>query len=243
LIDWATRSTQRLPPAHEDFRIRNRLCGHGVQRHGRQRVSLFGRAFKQGADDLRQSLLVLLAKRLIGRGYEPNIFDRSVNVAALQGSERSALPVSAAGDRSSLGAAIVANERKSLPCRFTGFVDDIRPAVLAGDVSVIPLRVGSGTRLKAFEAVALGRPVVSTPLGIEGLAVEPGKHCLVADTAAAFAADIVRLLEDADLRCCLAGAARGLLEERFSWASVGRQFEAICRRTIARRPGHLTDAP
>lgn len=243
MIDWATRSTQRLLPAHEDFRIRNRLCGHGVQRHGRQRVSLFGRAFKQGADDLRQSLLVLLAKRLIGRGYEPNIFDRSVNVAALQGSERSALPVSAAGDRSSLGAAIVANERKSLPCRFTGFVDDIRPAVLAGDVSVIPLRVGSGTRLKAFEAVALGRPVVSTTLGIEGLAVEPGKHCLVADTAAAFAADIVRLLEDADLRCCLAGAARGLLEERFSWASVGRQFEAICRRTIARRPGHLTDAP
>jgi hypothetical protein len=51
------------------------------------------------------------------------------------------------------------------------------------------------------------------------------------------------LLEDADLRCRLAGAARGLLEARFSWASVGRQFEAICQRAVARRPGHLTDGP
>jgi len=127
-------------------------------------------------------------------------------------------------------------ERLRLPWRFTGFVDDIRPEVLAGDVSVIPLRVGSGTRLKAFEAMALGRPVVSTTLGVEGLAVEPGCHCLVADTAAAFAADIVRLLGDADLRRRLAGTARKLLEDRFSWAAVGQQFEAICRRTIA---GHL----
>jgi glycosyltransferase involved in cell wall biosynthesis len=104
------------------------------------------------------------------------------------------------------------------------------------------LRVGSGTRLKAFEAMALGRPVVSTVLGVEGLAVKPGEHCLVADAADAFAANIVRLLEDAGLRRRLAGAARGLLEERFSWASVGRQFEAICQRTVARRSGHLTDA-
>jgi polysaccharide biosynthesis protein PslH len=139
-------------------------------------------------------------------------------------------------------ALIAKAERKSLPWQFTGFVDDIRPAVLAGDVSVIPLRVGSGTRLKAFEAMALGRPVVSTVLGVEGLAVKPGEHCLVADAADAFAANIVRLLEDAGLRRRLAGAARGLLEERFSWASVGRQFEAICQRTVARRSGHLTDA-
>ena len=71
---------------------------------------------------------------------------------------------------------------------------------LAGDVSVIPLRVGSGTRIKAFEAMAMGRPVVSTTLGVEGLAVVPGEHCLAADTPSAFAAEIIRLLADAELR-------------------------------------------
>jgi len=60
-----------------------------IAHHGRQRVSLFGLAFKQGTDDLRESPLVLLAERLIGRGYELSIFDRSVNVAALLGSNRS----------------------------------------------------------------------------------------------------------------------------------------------------------
>jgi glycosyltransferase involved in cell wall biosynthesis len=125
--------------------------------------------------------------------------------------------------------------KKGLPWRFTGFVDDMRPEVLAGDVSVIPLRVGSGTRLKTFEAMALGRPVVSTTLGVEGLAVVPGEHCLIADTAEAFAAEIIRLLADAQLRGRLAASARRLLEEqRFSWQAIGRQFESICRRTVAR---------
>lgn len=127
--------------------------------------------------------------------------------------------------------------RKGLPWRFTGFVDDMRPEVLAGDVSVIPLRVGSGTRLKTFEAMALGRPVVSTTLGVEGLAVVPAEHCLIADTAESFATEIIRLLADARLRSRLAASARGLLEQqRFSWQAIGRQFESICHRTIDR--GH-----
>lgn len=122
-------------------------------------------------------------------------------------------------------------ERLRLGWQFTGFVDDIRPHVLAGDVSVIPLRVGSGTRLKAFEAMALGRPVVSTPLGMEGLDVEAGRHFLAAETGTAFAAAILRLLAEPPLRRELAAAARLVLEERFSWSQVGRQFEAICART------------
>jgi len=128
--------------------------------------------------------------------------------------------------------ALVARAQQAkLPWRFTGFVDDIRPHVLAGDVSVIPLRVGSGTRLKAFEAMALGRPVVSTALGVEGLSVEPDTHFLAAESGPAFAAAILQVLADAKLRERLARAARMLLEERFSWAQVGRQFEAICLRT------------
>lgn len=127
--------------------------------------------------------------------------------------------------------------RKGLPWRFTGLVADMRPEVVAGDVSVIPLRVGSGTRLKTFEAMALGRPVVSTTLGVEGLSVVPDEHCLIADTAEAFATDLLRLLADARLRRRLAASARGLLEQqRFSWTAIGRQFESICHRTIDR--GH-----
>ena len=121
-----------------------------------------------------------------------------------------------------------------LPWEFTGFVDDIRPHVLRGDVSVIPLRVGSGTRLKAFEAMALGRAVVSTTLGVEGLSVVPGEHFVTAENGADFAAAILRVLADADMRRQMTQAARTLLEERFSWAQVGRQFETICLATAER---------
>jgi len=121
---------------------------------------------------------------------------------------------------------------QGLPWRFTGFVDDIRPHIVAAQVSAIPLRVGSGTRIKAFEAMALGRPVVSTTLGVEGLAITPGEHFLAADTAADFAAAILRLFDDAALRAHLAHAARARLEERFSWTHVARQFEAICLRAM-----------
>ncbi len=126
-------------------------------------------------------------------------------------------------------------QSRSLPWRFTGFVDDIRPHIAAAQVSVIPLRVGSGTRIKAFEAMALGRPVVSTTLGVEGLDIMPGEHFLAADTAADFAAAILRLFDDAALRARLAQAARARLEERFSWTHVARQFEAICLRAMQQR--------
>ena len=130
-------------------------------------------------------------------------------------------------------AALVAKaERLGRGWHFTGFVDDIRPHVLAGDVAVIPLRVGSGTRLKAFEAMALGRPVVSTALGMEGLDVRAGTHFLAAETGVDFAAAILRLLSEPGLRRDLARAARHELEERFSWARVARQFEEICLRAL-----------
>jgi glycosyltransferase involved in cell wall biosynthesis len=126
-------------------------------------------------------------------------------------------------------------QSRGLPWRFTGFVDDIRPHIAAAQVSVIPLRVGSGTRIKAFEAMALGRPVVSTTLGVEGLDITPGEHFLAADTAADFAGAVLRLFEDAALRARLAQAARTRLEERFSWAHVARQFEAICLRAMRQK--------
>jgi glycosyltransferase involved in cell wall biosynthesis len=124
---------------------------------------------------------------------------------------------------------------RGLDVTLTGFVDDIRPYVADANVYVIPLFVGSGTRIKAFEAMAMGRPVVSTALGVEGLDVTDGREFLRADDATAFAAAVLRLMDDAALRAQIAGAARRLMEARFSWSRVAEQFEAICLRAINRR--------
>jgi polysaccharide biosynthesis protein PslH len=126
---------------------------------------------------------------------------------------------------------------RGLNVTLTGFVDDIRPYVAAANVYVIPLFVGSGTRIKAFEAMAMGRPVVSTTLGIEGLDVTDGEHFLRADDAEAFASAILTLLADAATRADIARAARILMQERFSWSKVAAQFEAICLRTLECRRG------
>ena len=126
-------------------------------------------------------------------------------------------------------------KERGLNVTLTGFVDDIRPYVADANVYVIPLFVGSGTRIKAFEAMAMGRPVVSTTLGIEGLDVTDGENFLRADDAEAFARAIPGLLDDAGKRARIAAAARRLVEERFSWSRVAGQFEAICLRALERR--------
>lgn len=124
---------------------------------------------------------------------------------------------------------------RGLNVTLTGFVDDIRPHVAAADVYVIPLLVGSGTRIKAFEAMAMGRPVVSTSLGVEGLDVTHDEHFLRADNAADFASYILSLLNDDERRSRIATSARLLMEEKFSWAVVAQQFEEICLRTLKSR--------
>ena len=128
-----------------------------------------------------------------------------------------------------------AAEERKLDWEFTGFVDDVRPYVARSHVYAIPLRVGSGTRIKVFEAMAMGCPVVSTTLGVEGLAVTDGADYLRADTADAFAGAILALLDDAGRRAALSAAARDLVERQFGWAQVTRQFEAILAAAL---PGH-----
>ncbi|HEY3568566.1 MAG TPA: glycosyltransferase family 4 protein [Thermoanaerobaculia bacterium] len=117
----------------------------------------------------------------------------------------------------------------------TGFVADIRPHVRGCSAYVIPLRVGGGTRLKAFEAMAMGCPVVSTAIGVEGLSLQPDRHYLRADTAPELAAALVRLLREAALRERIAREARRYVEERCSFLHAARAFEEICRRTAEGR--------
>ena len=115
----------------------------------------------------------------------------------------------------------------------TGTLDDVRPAIAEGSVYVVPLRAGSGTRIKIFEALAMGRAVVSTTVGAEGLALESGRHFVAADTPHDFAQAVIRLLRDPGKRTALGDAGRALVEANYSWAMVSRQFQARCEEVVA----------
>jgi len=116
-----------------------------------------------------------------------------------------------------------------------GPVDDLRPHLSAAAVVVVPLRLGSGTRLKILEAWAMARPVVSTTLGAEGLEGVPGQHLLVADDPADFARAVLRVLGEPALANELGRAGRALAAERYSWRGAARSLEAFFRQTLARR--------
>jgi glycosyltransferase involved in cell wall biosynthesis len=121
---------------------------------------------------------------------------------------------------------------------FTGYLTDIRPIVAGRMVAIVPLRRGAGTRLKILEAMALGTPVVSTTKGAEGLEVVPENHLLIADEPSEFATQILRLLRDPSLRGKLAENARRLVEARYGWGSIGRDFVQMVERLEA---GELHD--
>jgi glycosyltransferase involved in cell wall biosynthesis len=116
--------------------------------------------------------------------------------------------------------------------RVTGTVDDVRPYIAEAEVYVVPLRVGGGTRLKIFEALAMGKAVVSTSVGAEGLPLVPGEHFLRADSPSEFAAAVVRLVRTPELRRRLGRAGRALIEGRYSWPQVAAEFESRCREAM-----------
>jgi len=117
-----------------------------------------------------------------------------------------------------------------------GKVDDLRPHLASAAVSIAPLRIGGGTRFKILETMAMARPVVSTSLGAEGIDAEPGRHLLLGDDAASFAAAVSRVLSDPQLGSRLGREGRGLVEERYSWASAAQILEGLYRRALTSAP-------
>ena len=118
---------------------------------------------------------------------------------------------------------------------FTGFVDDVRPYVRDACAYAIPLRVGGGTRLKVFEAMAMGAPMVSTSIGVEGLQVEANQHYLKADNASSFANALCDLVENQEQGDQLSVSARKFVEENFSHLMAAKDFEAICSEAFDRQ--------
>ena len=110
----------------------------------------------------------------------------------------------------------------------TGYVGDVRPYIAGACVYVVPLRIGGGTRLKVLEALALGKPIVSTSLGCEGFeGLESGRELSLADTPEEFAQRVIELLDDASQRERLGQAARRFVEQRYDWRLIVPRLEQI----------------
>jgi glycosyltransferase involved in cell wall biosynthesis len=113
----------------------------------------------------------------------------------------------------------------------TGTVPDVRPYLWGSSISIVPLRIGGGTRLKIYEAMAASVPVVSTTIGAEGLDVQSPEHIRLADTPQEFADACLDLLSDERERIRMAQAASELVASRFSWDHVVRCFENALLRS------------
>jgi glycosyltransferase involved in cell wall biosynthesis len=114
-----------------------------------------------------------------------------------------------------------------------GYVPDVRPHLLGAECSIVPLRVGGGTRLKILDAWAVGAAVVSTSLGAEGLQVREGTNILIGDTAERFAASVITVLREPAIRDALGAAARATVLEQYDWKAIGARLSAEYKQIIA----------
>jgi glycosyltransferase involved in cell wall biosynthesis len=102
----------------------------------------------------------------------------------------------------------------------TGYVDDVRPLMRDAECHIVPLRIGGGTRLKILNAWAMGKAVVSTSCGCEGLAAADGHNILIRDDPGSFARAVLDVLADRGLRQRLGAAGRMTVERLYSWDAI-----------------------
>jgi glycosyltransferase involved in cell wall biosynthesis len=128
---------------------------------------------------------------------------------------------------------------------FTGMIYDVRPHIAQSWLSIVPLRMGAGTRLKIIESLALGTPVVSTSKGAEGLDVTNQENILIADTPSEFADAVIRVLRNAEFREALSRQGRKLVAEKYSAEAMGTSFNSLLEQVVggARRMAHQSTAP
>ena len=110
----------------------------------------------------------------------------------------------------------------------TGTVEDVRPYLARAVVMVVPLRIGGGTRIKIYEAMATGIPIVSTTIGAEGLPVTHRQNILLADSPGEFADCVCELLDKPDLRAAISGNGLAWVRRSGSWSAASQRFEQYC---------------
>ena len=118
----------------------------------------------------------------------------------------------------------------------TGFVSDLRPHLAAASVVVVPLRLGGGTRLKIVEAMAMGKAIVSTTLGAEGIEAVPGRDLLLEDEPAEFANAVNRLLAEPDRAVRIGQSARQMAVDRYGWGGAAQTLEGFYHRVLESVP-------
>jgi glycosyltransferase involved in cell wall biosynthesis len=126
---------------------------------------------------------------------------------------------------------------------FTSLVPDTRPYLDSAAAVVVPMRMGSGTRLKVLEGLAMQRPLISTSLGCEGIAAVDGVHLLVADDPATFAGSVLRVMNDPALSKKLGSNGRDLAESGYSWPVVLRHWETFMRAQRSGASRHASAQP
>jgi len=108
--------------------------------------------------------------------------------------------------------------------RVTGYIAETRDVARDCGAFIVPLRSGSGVRVKILNALAMALPVVSTTIGVEGIEVESGSHLIIADSPRDFADAVIRVLHDEELASCLGAGGRELVTAKYSAEIVGRRL-------------------
>jgi len=117
----------------------------------------------------------------------------------------------------------------------TGWVPDVRPYMAKSTLYIAPIRIGGGTRLKIYEAMAMGKVVVTTSVGAEGLPVEKEKHLIIADDPEKFACGVIRLLENEEEREKIGARAKDFVQKNFGWDKVATKFAEICYDVVNKK--------
>lgn len=110
----------------------------------------------------------------------------------------------------------------------TGYIEDTRKYIAMADVVICPMRIGGGIKNKILEAMSLGRAVVSTSIGAEGINVTSGENILIADTPAEFADSTIKMLNDSSFRERMIRNARELINEHYTWDECSKKYEELC---------------
>jgi sugar transferase (PEP-CTERM/EpsH1 system associated) len=127
-------------------------------------------------------------------------------------------------------------KRQSKNVTVTGYVSDVRPYIARSQISIIPILIGGGTRLKALEAMAMKKSLVTTTLGIEGINLAHEESALLADTPEDFAREVLRLFHDRHLRERLADNAHGIVHRTYGWKAIGLQLHQIIESVATKKP-------